>query len=92
MNIHSVYLHNVGVVHLPLPDSCSVAAVFKHWCVVINVQQADGDPAVSRLQPVVSQNHQLNLRAHLKVQRVVFLYADLTCMREKIGKNPQKTA
>lgn len=83
LNIHSIYLHNVGVVHLPLPDSCSVAAVFKHWCIVIHIQQGDGDPAVSGLQPVVSQHHQLDLRARLKVQRVIFLHSDLTCMRGK---------
>lgn len=74
----AVYLHNVGVVHLPFPDGCSVTAVFKQWCVVVDVQQGDGDPAVGRLQPVVSQHHQLDLRTHLEVQRVVFLHTDLT--------------
>lgn len=67
--------------HLPLPDSCSVAAVFEHRCVVVHVQKADGDPAVSCLQPVVSQHHQLDLRAHLEVQRVIFLHTDFTWMR-----------
>lgn len=66
---------------LPLPDSCSVATVFEHWRVVVHVQQADGDPAVSRLQPAVSQHHQLDLRAFLEVQRGIFLHTDLTWRR-----------
>lgn len=86
-----VYLHNVGVVHLPLPHSCSVTAVFKQWRIVVDVQQGDGDPAVSRLKPVVSQHHQLDLGVHLEVQRVIFLHPDLTCMRQKDGKvSPRK--
>lgn len=75
----AAYLHDVGVVHLPLPDSCSVTAVLKQRCVVVDVQQGDGDPAVGCLQPVVGQHHQLDLRARLEVQRVVFLHTDLTC-------------
>ena len=82
-NIHSFYLHDVGVVHLPLPDSCPVVAVFKHGCIVVHIQQADGDPAGSCLQPIVSQHHQMDLRAHLKVQRVIFLHTDLAWMRGK---------
>ena len=66
---------------LPLPDSSSVAAVLEHRRVVVHVQQADGDPAVGRLQPAVSQNHQLDLRALLEVQRVIFLHTDLTWRR-----------
>lgn len=62
---------------MALPDGSSVAAVFKHWSVVIYVQQVDRDPAVSRLQSIVSQYHQLDLRAHLKIQTVVLLHTDL---------------
>lgn len=79
--IPKVYLHNVGIVHLALPDSCPVAAVFKLWCVVIDVHQSDGDPAVSCLQPTVSQHHQLDVGVHLKVQRVILLHSDFTYIR-----------
>lgn len=75
---------------LSLPDSCSVAAVLKHRRVVIDVQEADGDFAVSGLQPVVSQHHQHDLRAHLKVQRIVRLHTDLTWMMRKNGLLPLK--
>lgn len=74
-----IYLHNVSVVDLPLPHSCPVAAAFKHWCIVVDVQQTDGHFAVSCLQPTVSQHHQLDLRTQLKVQGVIFLHSDLTC-------------
>lgn len=78
---HTVYLHDIGVVGLSLPDGCSVAAVFEPRGVVIHVQQVDGDPAVGGLQPVVSQDHQVDVRAQLKIQSVIFLYSDLTLMR-----------
>lgn len=75
---HAVYLHNIGVVGLSLPDSCSVAVVFEPWGVIIHVQQVDGDPAVGDLQPVVSQDHQEDVRIQFKIQSVIFLYPDLT--------------
>lgn len=62
-----VYLHDVGVAHLPLPNRCSVAAVFKLWGVVVHVQQGDDNPAVSRLHPAVGQYNQQYLRAGLKI-------------------------
>ena len=80
----NMYLHDIGVVHLSLPNRCSVTALFKQRWIVIDIQQGDGDPAVSRLQPAVSQHHQLDLRTHLKVQRVVLLQSDLTCSTGKL--------
>lgn len=73
----TTYLHYVSVVCLSLPHGCSVAAVFKHRCVVIHIQQVDGNPAVSCLQSVVSQHHQLDVWVHLEIQTVVLLYTDL---------------
>lgn len=73
-----VYLHDVGVAYLSLPNGCSVAAVFKLWGVVVNIQQGDRNPAVSRLCSAVSQYNQLDLRARLKIQAVVFLHSYLT--------------
>lgn len=64
--------------------------MFKHWCIVIDVQQADGDPTVGCLQPVISQNHQLDVTTQLKVQRVISLYPDFTCTRSKIEGKEQK--
>lgn len=78
----TVHLHNIGVVGLSFPDGRSVAAVFEPRRVVVHVQQADGDPAVGGLQPVLSQDHQVDVRAQLKVQSVIFLDTDLTLTRK----------